>query len=320
MLGVIDALRSGFELVFQHPFILLIPILIDLFLWFGPQISIKPLFQQTFQLFASTIPPDAPSDLVQNIQATQTMMQTVSNTFNLFAVIAIGAPSVMSLQPPLVESLPAAWLVIQDGRVFVALVFILLLLAGLVASVYYETIARGVRHDGGGLLGFAWHVVVEYITLIGLICLLFVIAIGLLVPLTLVTLFVSLLSQEFAALVFAVGMLLLLCLTLYLTFAIPAIFISGSNPFRALLNSIMIFRFDLWSTVGLILLMYIIQQGFMRVWMAFSGNAWLVFFAVLGNAFLGSALWAASMLFYNDRMQWLTAVREYLKRQTQLKK
>lgn len=53
-LGAIDALSAGFELVLRRPWILLVPLALDLFLWLGPQIQAKPVFEQMLRvLFAA---------------------------------------------------------------------------------------------------------------------------------------------------------------------------------------------------------------------------------------------------------------------------
>ena len=45
--GVIETLSNGYGVVNRHPWILLLPILLDLFLWLGPQVSVAQLVSRT---------------------------------------------------------------------------------------------------------------------------------------------------------------------------------------------------------------------------------------------------------------------------------
>ena len=50
-LGVIEALSAGFDAVLRHPWLLLIPVLLDVFLWVGPRLHAPQLYQS----FAPTL-------------------------------------------------------------------------------------------------------------------------------------------------------------------------------------------------------------------------------------------------------------------------
>jgi hypothetical protein len=67
--------------------------------------------------------------------------------------------------------------------------------------------------------------------------------------------------------------------------------------------------------MGLVFLIFLIQSGFSLVWQQLPDETWVDTFNVVANAFLGSGLIAAAMLFYHDRFTWLTEVRERIRRQ-----
>jgi hypothetical protein len=56
-------------------------------------------------------------------------------------------------------------------------------------------------------------------------------------------------------------------------------------------------------------------MGFVVIWDTLLGSTWGVVVDVLANAFLGTGLVAAGMLFYYDRFTWLTEVRERIRQQ-----
>jgi hypothetical protein len=87
--------------------------------------------------------------------------------------------------------------------------------------------------------------------------------------------------------------------------------VSRASAPQALLNSVSIFRFDFWSAIGLVFIVYLVQSGFCNRLAIFSKrNSWGIVFVLIANAFLSSALLAAEMIFYRDRMEWLTRARE----------
>ena len=50
--GVIDTLTAGYSVVNRSPWVLLIPILLDVFLWLGPQISLAPVVDRAIASMA----------------------------------------------------------------------------------------------------------------------------------------------------------------------------------------------------------------------------------------------------------------------------
>ena len=123
------------------------------------------------------------------------------------------------------------------------------------------------------------------------------------------------LSQGLASFILIAGFMLALWAILYLAFALPAVFVSGANPVQAIWNSVTVFRYNSWSAMGLVFLIYLIQMGFSLVWQQLISSAWGAAFNIVANAFLGTGLVAAAMLFYHDRFTWLTEVRERIRQQ-----
>ena len=48
--GVIDSLSAGFGVVNEQPWIVLLPVVLDLFFMFGPRVSIAPVFSQIVKM------------------------------------------------------------------------------------------------------------------------------------------------------------------------------------------------------------------------------------------------------------------------------
>ncbi len=314
-LGVIDALAAGFELVVRHPWVLLLPIALDLFLWLGPQARAKPVFDQVIQVLAeSAVQSNAP-DAQSSFELLRGALQAAGDQFNIFSYIAlfgIGIPTVTGLDMPKGLAAPVAFS-IADEVTLLAWIVLCALIGLLLGSIYLEWIARPVRHEAGGARTFLPRLVKAYATVLWLAVLVVGGALLLSVPFVVSAVLVSFLSPGLAFVLLLVIWLILIWLAMYLAFAIPAVFVSGSGAAQAILNSIAVFRYSFWSAVGLIFLIVLVEMGFSVIWQQLVVNAWGVVVVILASAFLGTGLIAGGMLFYHDRFTWLTQVRQRIR-------
>jgi hypothetical protein len=90
-------------------------------------------------------------------------------------------------------------------------------------------------------------------------------------------------------------------LYIYLFFFVNALILNDTGILRALWNSFNVVRRNFWSTIGLMLLIGLIGAGFSIIWRMLSTNSWGTLLAIVGNAYIGSSLAAASFTFYRDR-------------------
>jgi hypothetical protein len=307
-LGVFDALSAGFELMWLNPWILLVPIALDAFLWLGPQVGAQPIFERLIALLARATTANAPAETAQNIELLRNILQTAGESMNVLGILAIGMPTVIGLQPPAATNARAHF-VIGDPFALSGAALALLLGGVLITGGYLELTARPVRNEvGARSFGARW--LRASVDLIVLVILVMVGVSMLMIPVTLIAGTLSIASQGLGSFLLLGGMMLMFWAMLYLVFAVPAIFVSRVNAPQALLNSISIFRFDFWSAIGLVFIVYLLRSGFTIVWQFFDTNVWGVVFNLIANAFLSSALIAAEMIFYNDRMYWLAVARE----------
>jgi hypothetical protein len=317
--SIIQVLASGFELIIQNPWVIVFPIALDLLIWLGPQISVKPLFDHLIAFINANavLPPNVSPETTQNFELIKEALQAAGDSFNLLGVIATGIPSLFWIEPPASAWNRIAVFGVADGLTLFALLILLALVGILLTAVYFELLGRAVRHDvqpntfvPRTLKGFA--------TIFALVLGLGVAMIVILLPISLGATVLSLFSQELSSMLVLLASLFFIWAMLYLAFALPAIFVSGANAVQAVLQSISLFRFDFWSSMGLIVLAYLIRWGFAFVWQMFWDTPAGILFDVIANAFLGSGLTAAILVFYADRINWLNQIRERI-RQVQFK-
>jgi len=313
-LSVIQSLAAGFELILQNPWVLLLPVALDLFVWLGPQISVRPLLTQFAAFVNSTavVSANASAENLQNAELLREAIQAAADSFNVFGVIATGVPTLFWIQPPPAEWVRTILFSVSDVFRLFAILLPLGLIALALTTLYFELIGRAVRKESDAKTlvprlarGFGT------VTLLSIILMIAVVAVAL--PVSVGATFLSMINQNIASFLLLTGMLLVAWAMLYLAFILPSIFVSGANAWQAIFNSISIFRFDFWSAMGIVFLTYIIRVGFAFIWDFFGDNPWGILFDVIANAFLGSGLVAALMVFYADRIDWLNQLRERIR-------
>ena len=319
-LGAIDALSAGFELVLRRPWLLLVPLALDLFLWVGPQIQAKPVFEQMVRVLSAAAATQSGSpDTQQAFDAFTQTLQVVGNHFNAFSFVAlfgIGVPSIVPLDlPPADLVKPIVLFSIQDETAFLGWTALFALAGIFIGSIYLEWIARTVRQEGSRLNAFAPRVLKSFASVLALAITLGVASLFLIIPFGLGAVLISVLSPGLGVFFILMIWLLLMWAGLYLAFAIPAIFVSGANVGQAILNSVTIFRYNFWPAMGLVFLIVLIQMGFSVIWQLLVDSTVGLIVDMVANAILGTALIAAGMLFYHDRFTWLTEVRQRIHQQ-----
>jgi hypothetical protein len=300
--GVIDTLSSGYGVVNRHPWVICIPILLDLFLWLGPQITAARLVSRTLGRMAQL---GAPGAWTMDVAQQRDLVEAVEG-FNLLSALApslLGVPSLVAslgIRNPLQAASVESW----AGA---AAIFFGCMCGGmLLGSFYYALLAQGVR-DGAvsliRLLGQAlrsWVRVLLYLLLLAGLGLLFGLPVGFL------AVSAALISPELGSLALSAVMVALVWVGLYLFFVPDAIFLSQVGPLQAVKNSVAVVRSSFWSTVGMVVLITLVLLGMGRVWELASASIadpWGLGLGILGNAYIATGLIAASMAFYRERIE-----------------
>jgi hypothetical protein len=108
----------------------------------------------------------------------------------------------------------------------------------------------------------------------------------------------------------AIAVTLALAAQLYLFFAPEAIFISRVGPIQAIRRSVAVVQSGVWSALTLAIMISVILVVMGRIWIVLKDQpSWGLALGIVGNAYVASALVAASMLFYRERMDTLLAER-----------
>ncbi len=305
--GVIDTMTAGFDQINRIPWIVGLPILMDLFLWLAPHLSAGPvlhrLVAQLGGLYDSVATSGADATTADQARQALQTFDAAASSFDLMSLLVVNLAGVPSILPP---PLPGSQSIVVDSGLTLAAIVIAMELIGIfLGCVYLGAVAQQVRDGkvGFGRLGrrvwFYWLSVLGFIGLAVGLCAAASIPIGLAIGLA--QLAAPGLATLLWALVVAVGNVALVLFLIYLFFLLDAIVISEAGPIRAAVTSARVVANSFWQTVGFIGIVYLISLGMQQVWMAMSVSPIGTAIAIAANAYIASGLAAASMLYYQTR-------------------
>jgi len=310
--GVIETLSAGYTAVNRQLWVLMLPILLDVFLWLGPHVSYSPLVGPVVTQAAEWTrqvalgPRRGPNnpELVGSLDDSRQWLIARADETNGLDILAWGP---IALPTP--ATLPSA----SDELAFVsgwseglALFGASVGLGLLLGGWFYAGLANASVGLRGGPLAAGRGTPRAVVDVLGLVGVLLGTGLLLGLPVLLLVGFTALLSPPVAALGGALIGAGLLFAAIHLFFAVDAIFVSNAGPLAAIQRSVGVVRRHLRPSVALILLTWLILAGMAQVWDVLSNNLQSPFgvaLAILGNAYIASGLIAAGMIFYTQRAE-----------------
>jgi hypothetical protein len=309
--GLIASLAAGFDSVANSITVIALPVLFDLFLWFGPHLRLRDLLQpwiEQLPSFYSSLTSAA------NLEAVQQFWIELADRFNLFIglrTFPVGTSSLLTFEMP-VQTPFGSPPVFEAGSVFGILGWgaLAVLTGWLIGALYYYWVSKvSLRPESLPL----WKSLVQavFLSLIWLV-LMFSVGMPVMTFLSLTTLISPALGQ---IALFAAG-LVSLWLVVPVYFSAHGIFTYQMDALKAILNSLRMVRFTLPTTFLFLLLLTVIGQGLRFLWSTPPQDSWWLLVGILGHAFVSTALLSASFIYYRDVNNWLKVVFEQLKMQT----
>jgi hypothetical protein len=308
--GVIEALSAGYAAVNRQLWILLLPVLVDVFLWFGPHVSYSPLVDPTvtrateWARQVATGPRRTPRnpELAVTLDDTRQWVLTHTDEVNVLSLVARGPIALPSLAT--VPSARGDLSFVTDWGSGVGLLVGILSLGLVLGGCFYSGLAGVSAGRLSAPIVVGPRTVRSVLRVLGLVATLIGATLLLGAPLLLLLGSIALFSPFVAM----VGLVLLagaaLFVVVHLFFALNAIFISNVGPLAAIQRSVAVVRTNLWPSATFVLLTWLILAGMGRVWDVVASNVqspYGIGLSILGNAYIASGLIAASMIFYRER-------------------
>ncbi|HVB64223.1 MAG TPA: hypothetical protein VNE17_05790 [Nitrolancea sp.] len=299
--GVIETVGNAFVLLNKKPYLLIPPVLLDLFLWLGVRLSLKPLTDTLIRWLGSSSSVDASSiDRIRN----------AGTSFNLFELLAISMPTFVARVGADAIAGASSWTIDSLAWWLMLPLSIMLFLAGIAIGVSYLTLlgflVRNERLATWPVLrATAQNVLRTYGYLLLLLGLVLLILFPLLMLSGVLLAFgISIVGLLTLGLVFAA-----MWAYVMLFFAQDAIVISNAGPARAIYLSYNVVRSNFWPCIGLIVVSMTLQIGTPLALVAFTRTPWAVPLAFIAHAYILTGVAVATMLFYRDRAMKLRASR-----------
>jgi hypothetical protein len=347
-LGVIEALGRGFRIVSRHWWLILIPILLDTFLWLGPQASIEDLVRETMQTVdteLSSVPAEDVGDWFFTLRDALEAAAARYNTFSLLRVGMLGVPSLIVWggaqlgSPTIYESLWVSFLRVTDmpdlmisvsNANFVRtpvwqlqdqgdwlLASVGLTIAGvLIGCTYLILLGQSLNHpeESWAFWPRVWRLGKRFI-LLWVLRALVLFLLG--VPFVLIFALLMALNTGLALLFTSIALGLATWLSFYGSFIVAAMVVNDANVWRAILSSVNIVLRNFWSTLWLFILINLIGGGLTIFWQQLTTGSWWTWIAIVGNAYISTSLIAASFIFYRDRYaSWQETLTELIAQQS----
>jgi hypothetical protein len=306
-IGVIEAISAGFDAILRRPWLLLIPVALDVFLWVGPRLQAPVLYQQFEPAIRQMMSEVNTSEARLATQELGAVMQSFFTRFNLFAWLSVWLVGV-----PVVNAGADATLTLVTGALPTLIQVdnfgtYLLLLAGLstiglsITGLYWAMLAGAVR--GERFQPVTWlknslriwkRLLLLALTVVGTLLMLFL-------PLSLIMLMVSMISPGLASLVPALAFTALLWVLLYCVFTVHGLAFYQMPLGWSIRTSALIVRANFMPTLGLVVTAAAIYMGLGLIWDNIASGSWLRVIALIGNAAIGTGLIMASLLYYKNR-------------------
>ncbi|MBE0696509.1 MAG: hypothetical protein IH586_06265, partial [Anaerolineaceae bacterium] len=144
---LIQSLTSGFNAVANNIHLILLPIALDLLLWFGPHLRMKALVEPVVVDLIKLLRQTSSLDMRPMWDSLEKLWKLFLNQFNLVSALStfpIGIPSMMVSQSPLQTPIGAAPVVELSSTIEIALLWLGLSFAGLgLGTFYFSWVAQG---------------------------------------------------------------------------------------------------------------------------------------------------------------------------------
>lgn len=313
---LIPTLTAGFNLVTNHIYLILFPLTLDLLLWLGPHLGIFNIAQPFLTTLQNQVQMLPSSSLSASFQMAQNMIIEFTATFNLFSLLRSFPVGVCSLlynvnakQTPMGN---AIYYQVPDAFTAFLLLIGLFIFGIFLGSLYFRELAR---QTGKGLIDYhmkPWYWQFwQALLLTGLIIALFTM---IFVPFTFLLSFVTLLSPFIAQGLLFLSTLLILWFIIPLYFSPHGIFLNQQTAFRSIFTSMRLIRFYLPGTSLFLLTILLLSEGLNIIWRMAPLSSWMALLGIIGHAFVASAIFASTFIFYRNGLIWMHAQMQILQK------
>ena len=308
---VIASIKTGFDSVTKNISLILFPILLDLFLWLGPHISVKPIIDNLINsmgIYEKSLGSDFMTLYKENIN----MWELVGDRFNVFVSLRtfpVGVPSLLTSIMPIETPLGKSMNFELNSLVGLGLLIIGFMVIGLFIGAYYFRLVSHAVINGSA----NWFEEIKklprtfiYIMMLSVIWIGVVFAVS--VPASCIITFSALGNSAISMFFMFIYGIALLWILVPVFFSTYGIFLYKENVLKSIKDAIRTLNNSFPAVSMYLLAVMIISQLFDMVWRIPKENSWLLLIGIIGHAFVSTSLLASSFVFYRDAKKWTNMV------------
>lgn len=304
---MIPVLVAGFNTVASKIYLILIPVLLDLVLWFAPKLSVKNLLMPLLDETISTLTKLGTTDMTATLAATGKIWTETLSQFSMLTAlrtIPVGVPSIIArmvnqsnpLGTPLVIEIPSESLAL--------LIFVGLTLIGFfIGTVYFNLLSRNTAPETEKLqlkqLGR------QFVQNVWMALILLVVGLFLLIPVTFFISLFSIFGSGISQVLILTAGFILLWMLIPLSFSPHGVFVSQQKAMPSMMLSARLVRNFLPGTGTFVLICALISEGLNMVWTVTPTNSWLTLLGILGHAFIVTGLIVSTFIYYREGLKWM---------------
>lgn len=304
---MIDCLSAGFRFLGWRLELIVIPVALDLLLWIAPQFSVSTMTAQLASWYRQvSIAEGMPPDAALMTQQVAESVEGIGNSFNLLSSLVsttlLHVPSLLIGGGP-----PSNFPNIEIRTPVEALVLWLVFsLVGLLIGVIYLGLAAR-RLPIGEVSGlparsFVNNLIRQWLQVIAFILLVALLLLVIYIPLSVVVSLLTLFSPALGSFLAVASGGLSIIIFFYLYFVTAGIVMDNLSALEAIKRSIQLVRANFFATLGFFVLSTLIGLGISLLLLQMANMAmWVVTPAILVNAYVGTGLAMALLIFYRTR-------------------
>ncbi len=314
--GVINSLKTGFDVVASHVVLIVMPLLLDVFLWLGPRLSVNDLLGPMYKAFfeQARLSLTSANDL-KRLAAFQDIFNELLQRFNLFSLITrlqtfpVGVSSLAAKVMPENNPLGAQNVVqVPSGFALLGYMLLLVLVGWLVGGLYFRWVSGTVLGENETGIGLGRAILQTiFLSVIWFVALIFIT-----VPILLIIMALTFISPALASGALFVILLLSFWLIVPVFFTPHGIFVRRQNALYSIYTSLKMARFTLPTSGMFVFTVFILSTGLNYLWSVPDSDSWMMLIGIAGHAFITTALLAASFAYYRDMNVWLQMIFEQL--------
>jgi hypothetical protein len=291
--GVVDTIGLAFTHLNRRPYLIWIPVVLDVLIWTGFRVSLTDPFgafvssnERGSGFVADTV--SAVSERVVEIDLVQTLSLLVPNLLD--DPVGEGVPSPMTVGA-----------VNVDGSTGAGLLAVILAVTVLLGMMYLNLIGRLLSDAPVRGISFISDSLRSSAKALGVLCAALCLLAFVMLPFGLISGGLWLVGVDPLTLLLLSGSILAAVLGIFLVFSIPSLALGQFTVAAAMKASYQTVFRNFLAVTGLLLIIFLIRAGTPHALSIFTNSEWSVPFAIIANAYVATGLIASLMLFFKLR-------------------